>query len=95
MVSPNEKEATVLAEIDSPNPLTLSTTNANIVDASDSVRLEKPGGGIADDQYPHGMKLVLLAGSSLVSVFMISLDQVSTPSSNVGNVMATTDTKGV
>ncbi|GAM91548.1 hypothetical protein ANO11243_096000 [Dothideomycetidae sp. 11243] len=27
------------------------------------------------DQYPHGMKLILLAGASVVSVFLIALDQ--------------------
>ena len=32
----------------------------------------------ADEQYPHGLKLVLLAGASIVAVFLISLDQVGT-----------------
>lgn len=30
----------------------------------------------SDDQYPHGLKLSLLAGASVVSVFLIALDQV-------------------
>ena len=31
----------------------------------------------ADDAYPHGIRLVLLAGASIMGVFLISLDQVS------------------
>jgi MFS transporter, DHA2 family, glioxin efflux transporter len=31
---------------------------------------------MTDDQYPHGLKLILLAGSSLIAVFLIALDQV-------------------
>ena len=32
------------------------------------------------DQYPHGLRLIILAGASIVSVFLIALDQVSTGS---------------
>ncbi|KAF2151523.1 MFS general substrate transporter [Myriangium duriaei CBS 260.36] len=36
---------------------------------------EKPTMPLADDHYPHGVKLVLLAGASIVAVFLIALDQ--------------------
>ncbi|KIN08976.1 hypothetical protein OIDMADRAFT_37925 [Oidiodendron maius Zn] len=42
---------------------------------SDSAGPEKPVQGMTDDQYPHGLKLVLLAGASIVAVFLIALDQ--------------------
>ena len=32
----------------------------------------------AEDQYPHGLRLFLLAGASIMGVFLISLDQVCT-----------------
>lgn len=38
---------------------------------------EKSNHKVPDEQYPHGLKLVLLAGSSIVAVFLIALDQVS------------------
>ena len=41
---------------------------------------EKPAHVVLEDgQYPHGLKLVVLAGASLVGVFLIALDQVSNP----------------
>jgi hypothetical protein len=30
-----------------------------------------------EDQYPHGLKLIILASAALVAVFLIALDQVS------------------
>lgn len=33
--------------------------------------------GINPDDYPHGLKLVLLLSAALVAVFLIALDQVS------------------
>lgn len=32
---------------------------------------------VEDTQYPHGWRLVLLAGSSIIAVFLMALDQVS------------------
>lgn len=45
---------------------------------SDSTHLEKPIEVHNDspDEWPHGFKLVMLAGASLVSVFLVALDQV-------------------
>jgi hypothetical protein len=49
---------------------------ASLVDPVD-VPVEKPSETADDhDQYPHGLKLVLLSGSALVAVFLIALDQV-------------------
>jgi hypothetical protein len=42
---------------------------------------------IEEDQYPHGLKLIILASASLVAVFLIALDQVSSvqsPSEVIG-----------
>ncbi|XPS68738.1 hypothetical protein M3J09_001024 [Ascochyta lentis] len=36
---------------------------------------EKNGETTSDDQYPTGMKLVLLSSAALVSIFLIALDQ--------------------
>lgn len=32
---------------------------------------------LANDQYPHGLQLIVLAAASIVAVFLIALDQVS------------------
>ena len=32
---------------------------------------------VEEDQYPHGLKLIILASAALVAVFLIALDQVS------------------
>ncbi len=37
---------------------------------------EKSGQETSDDQYPRGSKRILLAGASIVAVFLIALDQV-------------------
>lgn len=66
-------------ETDSPNPSALTIPDFN--DPGDNGRtvLEKLVEDTADSQYPHGLKLVLLAGASIVAVFLIALDQVSLP----------------
>ncbi|KAI1139995.1 MFS gliotoxin efflux transporter glia [Hypoxylon sp. FL0543] len=35
----------------------------------------EPGSSDEVDQYPHGLRLVLLAGASIIGVFLVSLDQ--------------------
>jgi hypothetical protein len=67
-----------VGETESPNPSTSNTPNMKNVGDSDSADLEKPVQDTTDDQYPHGLKLVALAGASIVAVFLIALDQVST-----------------
>ncbi|RFU35724.1 hypothetical protein B7463_g572, partial [Scytalidium lignicola] len=62
-------------ETDSSKPSTLNILDVSNVGDNDSAHLEKPAHGMTADQYPHGLKLVLLAGASLVGVFLISLDQ--------------------
>jgi hypothetical protein len=95
MVVPNEKAAMAVGETDSPKPSTLNTPDVNNVGDSDSPHPEKPVQGMPDDQYPRGSKLVLLAGASIVTVFLIALDQVSTLPTYADTVKNTSDTKGV
>ena len=53
-----------------------STMN-NTLDHSSTASPEKPVEDITEDQYPHGFRLVLLAGATIIAVFLIALDQVS------------------
>jgi hypothetical protein len=46
------------------------------------------------DEYPTGLRLVLLAGASIMGVFLISLDQVSSSGSCVLSLPFITDTNG-
>lgn len=46
--------------------------SVHLVGESQDAQAEKTG----DEQYPHGLKLVLLASASIVAVFLIALDQV-------------------
>ena len=50
---------------------------APLKETSDSDPAEKLDQAVAADEYPHGIRLVLLAGASIMGVFLISLDQVS------------------
>ncbi len=50
---------------------------APLKETSDSDQTENPEQAVAVDGYPHGIRLFLLAGSSIMGVFLISLDQVS------------------
>ena len=74
----DEKAPTPVEEIDQHKAL--GSDDASSKDSSDihDAEAEKPVQHIPDDQYPRGLKLVLLAGASLVAVFLIALDQVST-----------------
>ena len=59
-------------EAGEPGLPTTITSNTDTVDAEKPVNAE-----LDDDQYPHGLKLVVLAAAALVAVFLIALDQVS------------------
>lgn len=54
-----------------------SISAVNSIDKSDCVLEDKSVHQVTDEQYPHGSKLVLLAGASIIAVFLIALDQVS------------------
>lgn len=95
MVVPSEKATMTVGDTNSPKPSTLNTSDMNNVGHSDSAHPEKPVHGMPDDQYPHGLKLILLAGASIVAVFLIALDQVSTLPTYADTVKNTSDTKGV
>ncbi len=56
--------------------LNMSDTKRDVGD-SDSALPENTTQGMTEDQYPHGLRLVLLAGASIIAVFLIALDQVS------------------
>lgn len=84
-----------VGETDSPKPSTLNTLDVNNVGESDSETPEKSVQHITDDQYPHGLRLVLLTGASVVAVFLIALDQVSALVPLSDTVKNTSDTKGV
>lgn len=76
MVVPIEK-ATIDMEGDESSRHSASSASAvNGTDVSDRTTQEKSIHNVTDDQYPHGLKLVLLAGASIVAVFLIALDQV-------------------
>lgn len=79
MAVPDEKSTNLLEEADSLKGSTLDTPSLDNVANSDKAHLDVPPPPPSDDQYPHGMKLVILAGASLVAIFLIALDQVCTP----------------
>ncbi|KAI0172762.1 MFS gliotoxin efflux transporter glia [Hypoxylon sp. FL1284] len=59
---------------------TKETLNESATPQDNEVRLASDAGSGsasdgADDQYPHGLRLFLLAGASIMGVFLISLDQ--------------------
>ena len=77
MDMPNEKAIAAVEETDPSKPMVLNAVTTNKFSDTDSAESRKPVQHMSDDQYPHGLKLVLLAGASLVAVFLIALDQVS------------------
>jgi hypothetical protein len=96
MVVPNEGMVVDVRQNDSSKPSTLDHPNINSVGDSDSVYLEKPyqpARTVTEDEYPHGLKLVILAGASLIAVFLIALDQVSVPLSLILKPTATSNTE--
>jgi hypothetical protein len=77
MALPNEKAAMAVGEADSPQPSTSNTPNVNSIGGSDNEHAKTSIQSMTDDQYPHGLKLALLIGASVIAVFLIALDQVS------------------
>lgn len=74
-----EKATTAVEKTDMAEPSIMNGSDVKHDGDIESASLEKPMPGMTEDQYPHGMKLVLLAVASLVAVFLIALDQVSKP----------------
>ncbi|KAK4691717.1 MFS transporter, DHA2 family, glioxin efflux transporter, partial [Lecanoromycetidae sp. Uapishka_2] len=56
-------------------PSTINKPDGHTITDSNTASLEKAVEGMSDDQYPQGFKLVLLAGASVIAVFLIALDQ--------------------
>jgi len=76
MAVPIEKSTIGIVGGESPRNTTSSTIAVNDADENDRATQEKSIHDTTDDQYSHGLKLVLLAGASMVAVFLIALDQV-------------------
>lgn len=91
----NEKTTTVVGGGDSPNPSTLSTHEVDNIGNSNTTHPEKLVQSLSDDQYPHGLVLVFLAGASLIAVFLIALDQVSIISTHSNFFKNTSDIEAV
>jgi hypothetical protein len=94
MAAANEKAKMAGGVAHSPKPSTAKTPNVNAIGDSDSSHTEIPQ-GMANDQYPHGLKLVLLAGASIVAVFLIALDQVSILLTHAVTRKNTSEIKGI
>ncbi|KIY02188.1 uncharacterized protein Z520_02326 [Fonsecaea multimorphosa CBS 102226] len=75
MAVSNDKVVMTIGGTDPPKHSILNT--ADVKDASDSLSTpqEKSVQSMTDDQYPHGLKMALIAGASVVAVFLIALDQ--------------------
>jgi len=86
----DEKAITGVGENDSSESSTLNTSYGINARDSDSTQREKPIQAMTEDQYPHGLRLVLLAGATTVAVFLISLDQVSTWPSRTEKIISNT-----
>lgn len=67
-----DKTTMDVEEMDTVKPSALNSPSEN-----GSTLQEKTTQEVPDDQYPHGLKLIILAGASVVAVFLIALDQVS------------------
>lgn len=77
MAVPLETTTVTIGGTSSSSPSTLNNHEANHIVSNGNEDSEKAIQPMNDDQYPHGLKLVLLAGASVVAVFLIALDQVS------------------
>jgi hypothetical protein len=73
----SEKATMSIGDVDSPKPSSSNSLGVTNFGHSDTFHQKKLVQSVTDDQYPHGLKLVLLAGASIIAVFMIALDQVS------------------
>lgn len=77
MASSDSQATMTVEETDTSKDETLDTSEVNKVGDGESAQPEKAAQDMNEDQYPHGLKLVLLAGASIIAVFLIALDQVS------------------
>lgn len=75
----NEKSKEPVEDVASSKASTLQPSDevATIEDKNQGSS-DNPAPTMEDADYPHGLPLVLLAGASLIAVFLIALDQVST-----------------
>ena len=79
MATAEEKKTVPLGEmlqVDSSNPKIFSPNDGDKEERTDLGSFTNPN---SEEHYPHGLKLFILAGASMVAVFLIALDQVSGP----------------
>lgn len=58
---------------------TLNNTEATLNNANERIGSNNEiiqEGKLSDDQYPYGVKLLLLGSASIIAIFLIALDQV-------------------
>ena len=79
MAALDEKLNVARDETNSTKSSSSDTFSGNDGGEVDKAVLDSSTPEMSDDDYPHGIKLVLLSAASLVSVFLIALDQVSLP----------------
>lgn len=60
------------ASLNNDDEATLSKANERIGSKNEVIEEGKP----SDNQYPHGVKLMLLGSASIIAIFLIALDQV-------------------
>jgi hypothetical protein len=93
----SEKDTMAAEEADRSAP-TISKSSS-IHDVNDSNAGDSNDAGLEksdeSEQYPHGLELVFSAGASIISVFLIALDQVSDRLAHDGNVKKHSDTEDI
>lgn len=75
----NEKSKEPVEDVASSKASTLQPSDeAATIEDKNQISSDNTVPTMKDEEYPHGLPLVLLAGASLIAVFLIALDQVST-----------------
>jgi len=64
----DEKAAVAIEDADSSRPVSNAAPTKGFR-ATDTTEPRKPVQHISEDQYPHGLKLILPAGASIVATF--------------------------
>jgi MFS transporter, DHA2 family, glioxin efflux transporter len=77
MVEPEKTLEMVMATRTSSESETSKHGDPKTLASSHAPQKEKVGQSTSDDEYPHGLRFILPAGASVISVFLIALDQVS------------------
>lgn len=78
MVAPQHPEASPGPHFETTKSSPSSQSLTEKMSPQDIIDIQSPldTGTDVVDEYPHGIRLILLAGASIMGVFLISLDQV-------------------